>query len=223
MPARGSNEVLNKIERDATAGVEAIVNSFEDRSPEIRGDPVELDEQELANFEQVVNEWLDQMHEQERKAKAVQWFAGMLGRLRAKIGMDESQVDQNSELDRIGMAVVSDCVVTLDGYSSVGVDRVAPRHSRIMFEGQESVRIIQTEELEARKDMLKVNTSIGEMAARELVFRDAVTGRKEVRRFALVDGDLKRIHAGHVVPQWLNWRENYVLKLIRAVLSEVSK
>lgn len=182
-----------------------------------------LDETQLFNFETVVTEWIDRQQGDELKAQAVTWFSGMLNRLRKHIGTNEQAINQAEELDRIGLAIVSDCVVTIDGHSSIGFERVAPRISRFNFEGQENIRIVGTDELKPAKCNLKANTNVGEIACRELVFRDAATGREEVRRYALIDGNARRINQGKVQPQWITPEERGALWLIRQILSEVSK
>lgn len=224
MPRKGTYPAYERIAREASDADEVNVNCFENRSPHPeKPESQELDQEQLKSFELVVNQWLSQQHGQERKAKAVVWFSEMLSRLRKRIGTDEKTINQSEELDRIGMAIVSDSVVTVDGHASVGFERLAPSLGRLCFEGQENVKIVCTDELKPSKLDLKVNTNAGEIACRELVFRDAVTQKIETRRYALVDGDVHRVRSGRILPQWLSWKENYALKLIRTILSEVSK
>lgn len=216
--------VWHRLMREVSQAEQDNQDCFENPSPKAETAPANvLDQTQLDGFEKVVNEWMDRLPGQELKCKAVAWFGGMLIRLRNKIGTDEKTLNRLEELDRIGMAIASDCVVTLDGHSSVGFERLGPRLSRVCFEGQESVRIVGTEELKPSKCNMKVRVNDGEIACRELVFRDAVTGRHEVRRYALIDDKVGRVYSGRATTNWITKEEIYVLDLIRSILSEVSK
>lgn len=209
--------ILQKGERESIELEAANLRSFEPEAGRLNDD-------ELNRFEAIVNEWFDALHGEERKQLATEWFSGMLARLRAKIGHTTQGIEKLKLLDEIGMAIVSDQVVTVDGHSSVGVIRLAPRLNKMMFEGQEQIRIVCEEELNpAGPGMLKVNTSVGEIAVREIVFMDHVTGKKQVRNYGLVDGKVSRVRNGRVLPQWLTWEENYALCLIKTILSNISE